>query len=270
MSAPPAGLPDDDDAEPREDQPGVASEQRPARAGRSPVVVALAAFAAVALAAAAVLGVLLVTRTGPGASAASAGAPSDTSVEAGFARDMQAHHRQAVTMSLSVLGATDDAEVRQLATDIMLTQQQQAGQMHGWLELWGLPQTGSEPVMAWMGHSAESSGGHDMGGMQGMDHGGSASASAGVSGVDAMPGMATADQLAQLRAAKGTDAERLYLQLMIPHHEAGVEMAQAALALLPEADTAERSLAQAVVSSQTSELAVLRSLLDARGGPLTS
>jgi uncharacterized protein (DUF305 family) len=266
VSQPPGTLPDDDE------------QVRPAGSGRSPVVVALAAFAAVALVAAAVLGVLLVTRTGPGASAASAAAaPADGSVEAGFARDMQAHHRQAVTMSLSVLDATDDAEVRQLATDIMLTQQQQAGQMHGWLELWGLPQTGSEPVMAWMDHSSGGgSGGHDasgmegMDGMHGMDHGGSASAGAGVSGVDAMPGMATPEQLAQLQAATGTDAERLYLQLMIPHHEAGVEMAKAALQLLPERDTAERALAQAVVSSQTSELTVLHTLLDARGGPLTS
>lgn len=250
MSLPLDTLPDGDD-----------DEQRTSSTGRSPVVMALAVFAAAALAAAVVLGVVLVGNTGQGASASAAAAPADDSAEAGFARDMQVHHRQAVTMSLSVLGATDDAEVRQLATDIMLTQQQQAGQMHAWLELWGLPQTGSQPVMAWMEHSSHGAD-HDS------EHG--ASGGAGVSGVGSMPGMATPEQLAQLQAATGTDAERLYLQLMIPHHEAGVEMARAALALFPESDTAERSLAQAVVSSQTSELAVLRSLLEARDGPLPS
>lgn len=259
----------------QQDGPGGAVGPDDAASGGSAVLAALAVFAAVALAAAVVLGVLLVQRAGQTSDAGRPGgvaaAPADDSVEAGFARDMQAHHRQAVTMSLSVLGATDDAEVRQLATDIMLTQQQQAGQMHGWLELWGLPQTGSQPVMAWMGHDASGDGGHaghDMSSMDGVDGMDGTGSGAGVSGVDAMPGMATAEQLAQLQAAQGTDAERLYLQLMIPHHEAGVEMARAALQLLPETDTAERALAQAVVSSQTSELAVLHSLLDARGGPL--
>ncbi|MGQ7296712.1 DUF305 domain-containing protein [Quadrisphaera sp. KR29] len=246
-----------------------------ARSGGSALLAALAVFAAVALAAAVVLGVLLVQRAGPGSATGggAAVAPADDSVEAGFARDMQAHHRQAVAMSLSVLGATDDAEVRQLATDVLLTQQQQAGQMHGWLELWGLPQTGAQPVMAWMSHpdgGGAGHQGHDMSGTQGMEGMQGADGASGGTGVAAMPGMASAAQLARLEAAQGTDAERLYLQLMIPHHEAGVVMAQAALDLLPERDSAERSLAQAVVSSQTSELAVLRTLLDARGGPLAS
>lgn len=269
MSHLPQSLPDGDDDGRGDDPLDDVAAERPAGAGRPPALTALAVFVAVALAAVVVLGVFLLARAPAGPSAgASLAVPSDTSVEAGFARDMQAHHRQAVTMSLSVLGATDDAEVQQLATDVLLTQQQQAGQMHGWLELWGLPQTGSQPVMAWMARAGDGmSGMSGMSGMHGMDHGG-AGPSAGASGVDSMPGMATSDQLARLQAARGTDAERLYLQLMIPHHEAGVEMAQAALELFPESDTAERSLAQAIVSSQTSELAVLHALLDARGGPL--
>ncbi|PWJ45153.1 Uncharacterized conserved protein, DUF305 family [Quadrisphaera granulorum] len=268
----------DDEGVSDDDDEGLADDSSSGQ--RSGLVTALAMFAAVCLAAAVGLGVALVARAGPSSSSASAvAAPTDESVEAGFARDMQAHHRQAVTMSLSVLNSTDDPEVRQLATDILLTQQQQAGQMHGWLELWGLPQTGSQPVMAWMARAGDGGGGgHDMAGMHGMNamdgmgstSGSGAGWSVGVSGVDSMPGMATADQLARLQAARGTDAERLYLQLMIPHHEAGVEMAQAALGLLPARDTAERTLAQSIVASQTSELTVLHALLDARGGPPTS
>lgn len=235
-------------------------------AGRDPLVTALAAFAAVALAAAVVMGVLYV-RSATSSSAASS--PSDTSVEAGFARDMQAHHRQAVTMSLLVLERTDDASVRTLASDIMLTQQAQAGQMAGWLDLWGLPQTGSQPVMAWMehddagtrsGHDGHSAG--DTAGMEGMDDDGGASDV--VTGVAAMPGMASAEDLARLQAASGTDAERLYLQLMIPHHEAGVEMAEAALTETDD-PTVDR-LAASIEASQTSELAVLRTLLAERQG----
>jgi len=79
-----------------------------------------------------------------------------------------------------------------------------------------------------------------------------------------MAGMATEEQMAQLRAADGTEAERLFLELMIEHHRGGVAMAEAALdrAVRPEV----RRLAQAVVDSQTAEIGVLQDLLAAVGG----
>jgi hypothetical protein len=42
-------------------------------------------------------------------------------------------------------------ELGTVAYDIITSQQQQAGQMYGWLVRWGLPQTGSRPPMAWVG-----------------------------------------------------------------------------------------------------------------------
>ena len=181
--------------------------------------------------------------------------PSSDSVDAGFSRDMQAHHGQAVQMSTSVLETSVDPDVRTLARDIMLTQQQQAGQMHGWLKQWNLPQTSSNPPMAWM-TTGDS-------GMAGMGHGSTAAPSGDVQ----MPGMASAEDLARLSAARGSEADRLYLQLMIPHHQGGVEMAQAAAATAADDDV--RRLAQAIVDSQSAELAVLRDMLSERGGPLT-
>lgn len=65
--------------------------------------------------------------------------PGDASAEAGFARDMSMHHAQAVEMALIAQERTDDPEIRILATDIILTQQGQIGQMRGWLDAWGLP-----------------------------------------------------------------------------------------------------------------------------------
>jgi uncharacterized protein (DUF305 family) len=163
--------------------------------------------------------------------------PVEGSADVGFARDMKAHHAQAVEMALLVRERTDDPELAQVALDIVLTQQQQQGQMYGWLEVWGLPQAGSAAPMSWAaGHG----------------HEGEASPAV-------MPGMATADQLAQLRAADGADAERLFLELMIAHHEGGVAMARSALELAEQ--PAVRRLAQAVVDSQTAEIAVLRTLL---------
>ena len=63
---------------------------------------------------------------------------------------MQTHHAQAVEMAFLVRDRTDDEDLRTVAYDIITSQQQQAGQMYGWLVQWGLPQTGSRPPMAWV------------------------------------------------------------------------------------------------------------------------
>ncbi len=171
--------------------------------------------------------------------------PAEGSADVGFARDMQAHHAQAVEMAVLVRERSDDPELRQVALDIELTQQQQQGQMYGWLQVWGLPQASSAPPMAWAsGHGHEASGGRTQD-----------PAAPGA----AMPGMATPEQLTELAAADGTQAERLFLELMIAHHDGGVAMARSALELAGE--PAVRRLAQAVVDSQTAEIAVLEALL---------
>ena len=113
--------------------------------------------------------------------------------------------------------------------------------MYGWLVQWGLPQTGSRPPMAWV------AGEH-------------ASVHAGSDGV--MPGMATRAQLAELAAATGVEAERIFLRLMIAHHAGGVAMAKAAVA---DASTPEvRTLAGAIAAAQSSEIRLLQQMLDDR------
>ena len=113
--------------------------------------------------------------------------PADASVEAGFARDMQVHHQQGAELAMIVRDATDDPEVRLLAYDIALTQAQQAGQLHGWLNEWDLPQAGREPSMTWMSRPVLSGSGHD-------EH----DAATHVPGAP-MPGLATPAQIAELR-----------------------------------------------------------------------
>nr|WP_279672450.1 DUF305 domain-containing protein [Flexivirga meconopsidis] len=177
--------------------------------------------------------------------------PGDNSVEAGFARDMQTHHQQAVEMSFIIRDKTSDEAIRTLAYDIITSQQQQMGQMYGWLQVWGLPQTGSRPPMAWM------AGGHG-----GMRMGGASSASPGSSNPEtssAMPGMATPAQLQQLRDVKGKAADRLFLQLMIRHHQGGLDMAQAV-----QGRTKVRAvtvLASAIETAQTAEIAQMKKML---------
>ena len=165
-------------------------------------------------------------------------APPDWGADAGFSRDMQTHHAQAVEMALLVRDRSRDEELRTVAYDIATSQQQQAGQMYGWLVQWGLPQTASRPPMAWVGD----------------EHG---EAHAKPDGT--MPGLATPDQLDELRSADGVEAERLFLQLMIAHHEGGVAMAEAAVA---QARTDEvRTLAAAIVAAQSSEIELLERML---------
>lgn len=167
--------------------------------------------------------------------------PSDFGADAGFSRDMQTHHAQAVEMALLVRDRSTDEELRTVAYDILTSQQQQAGQMYGWLVQWGLDQTGSREPMAWVG------GGH---------------ADAHTRPDGSMPGMATRAQLDELRAADGVEAERIFLRLMIDHHEGGVAMAEAAVA---EARTTEvRTLATAIASAQASEITLLQRMLDDR------
>lgn len=162
--------------------------------------------------------------------------PRDDSAEAGFARDMMVHHAQAVEMAEILRDTSESDEMRTLAADISLTQQAQIGQMQGWLAVWGLPITGTEPQMAWMGH--------DMDGQ--------------------MPGMATPKQINTLRNAPPEEAEKQFLRLMIPHHKAALGMSDAVLARTDRPEV--QRLAQAIKNSQQSEIRVMQDLLEERSG----
>jgi uncharacterized protein (DUF305 family) len=152
-------------------------------------------------------------------------APTADSVDAGFARDMSTHHLQAVEMANLVAERSSDREVRQLAFDIAELQQNQSGRMQGWLSLWGVLPSGGT-VMSWMEGTEHA--GHSMAGMAG----------------GLMPGMATEEELAGLRALSGTEFDVRFLQLMIRHHQGGYDMAAYAAA---HADVpAVRSLARSI------------------------
>ena len=163
--------------------------------------------------------------------------PVEDSAEVGFARDMANHHAQAVNMAQLLYDRTDDPEMRFLALDIMLTQQAQIGQMQGWLRVWGQSLSSTDPAMTWMGMP--------------------------VNGL--MPGMATVEDINRLRDLSGDEADILFLQLMIPHHRSGVNMANAVLEYTDRAEVI--ALAQAIVNSQANEIAFMQAVLQAKGFP---
>ena len=78
-----------------------------------------------------------------------------------------------------------------------------------------------------------------------------------------MPGMATTEQINQLRQAPPAEADRLFLRLMIPHHQAAVPMAEAAV---EETDQREvEGLARTMISSQKAEVKIMEDMLRERG-----
>lgn len=217
----------------------------------------LVVAAVVALALAVVVGVAVGRLTSPNPVT-----PGDRSVEAGFSRDMQVHHEQAVEMSMLVRDRTDDPEVRSLAYDIATAQSQQAGQMFAWLQVWGLPQAPSEPTMTWMTRPTLDAAfaGHDHEGDA--TAGGASTAPAHVPG-EPMPGLASREDLQRLGELEGVDAERLWLELMIAHHEGGVEMAEAVVARSRDREVLD--LAGGMIVTQEGEIRAMQELLDARG-----
>jgi len=169
--------------------------------------------------------------------------PADDSAEAGFARDMATHHAQAVEMAFLIRDRSSDEALRTLAYDIIVTQSAQRGIFMGWLQEWGLPQASTLPRMAWMpGHAHIQ---RDATTVPPLMH-----------------GMASDDELRRLRAAQGREAEILFLQLMIRHHEGGVLMARAVKALSHRADVVQ--MAASIDEGQRVEIAAMTEMLAKR------
>ena len=222
------------------DRPAAEVAPPPARQPLRTVLLAVIAVALVVLGGGLAVGLGIGDDTGPAT-------PSVDSVDAGFSRDMAIHHLQGIEMANAALDRSTDPEVRQLAFDISATQTNQVGRMQGWLVLWGLPLTGEEH-MAWMGVT----GGHAM---SGMDMGADGAL---------MPGMATEEELTNLRSLSGPAFDVEFLRLMIRHHQGGSEMARYAAEHGDQAVV--RSLARSIADTQAAETSTMTSMLTARGG----
>ena len=222
-----------------------AATPEPARASRSWLLIVLACVAIGGLAFA--IGRFSTFGTAAATHSAGAVVPADDSPEAGFARDMQVHHSQAIEMAMEIYRKTDDEQLAVVAYDIATGQSGQRGEMFDWLVQWGLPQAGGQ-MMAWM---AAADVGHAHGG-----------ATAGATLTDAEAemamGMATSSELDALKDATGQDADCLFLGLMIRHHEGAIPMADAVLDLGSEPRV--RTVAKSMKEGQTAEIAAMRSM----------
>ncbi len=110
-----------------------------------------------------------------------------------FMQDMIPHHNQAVQMTVLVADRTNRQELLDVAGRINASQADEIKFMQQWLRERG--ETVPDPTAHDAMHTSHS-----------------------------MAGMATPEQMAQLGREKGTDFDRLFLKLMIPHHEGAVKM----------------------------------------------
>lgn len=150
-----------------------------------------------------------------------------------FATMMIPHHAQAIAMADLALKQGTDTKVKALASRIKAAQGPEIARMSGWLTGWGAPVP-----------AADGSDGSDMSGMSGMG--------------DDTGGMMSAKQMADLGSAKGAAFDQMWVQMMIAHHEGAVVMARTELA--EGANPEAKQLAQAIIDSQSAEIAEMKSL----------
>ncbi len=168
--------------------------------------------------------------TAPSSSAAAgATGQAHNAADVTFAQGMIPHHRQAVMMAQQASSRAKSPAVKTLAAQIQSAQDPEITTMTGWLTSWGQPT--EQPGMSGMA-------GHDMGSMGGM--------------------MSDAD-MTKLSKLTGAAFDREFLTMMTAHHNGAIEMARTQLAQgqYPPA----KALAQNIITSQTAEIAKMKTLL---------
>ena len=140
-----------------------------------------------------------------------------------FLQGMIPHHAQAKEMSALAENRTNNDMVLAVAQRITLSQDDEIGMMQGWLEQRDLE------VPDQMAHHND--------------------------GFEMMPGMLSAEQMAELEDSAGAEFDRLYLEGMIQHHQGALDMVEE---LLEQQGSAQDPLlyefTSDVTSDQTSEI----------------
>lgn len=182
----------------------------------------------------------------------SAAASADhNAADISFAQQMIVHHQGAIQMADLAPDRATNQQVKELAARIKAAQAPEIEQMTAWLALWGA----STSASAGASTTDDGMGGMDHGDMGGMGGPSDTSASAGMS----MPGMMTDAQMQQLTGAAGVDFDRMFLQMMIMHHQGAIEMAETEI--LQGSNPAALALAASIKTSQTAEITQMQQLL---------
>ena len=189
----------------------------------------------------------LLLLAGCGTSTGSTTSGSDhNQADVAFAQQMIPHHAQAVQMAEMALDRTSDPAVERLAREVEDAQDPEIETMTGWLEDWDAEVPSTRGMM---------SGSGDGGMMSGDSDGADDDASSGGS----MAGMMSGTDMRRLDGATGSGFDRMWLQMMVRHHEGAVEMARAEQA--DGENRAAKRLAASLEESQTEEIARMEKML---------
>ncbi|MBV8993081.1 MAG: DUF305 domain-containing protein, partial [Pseudonocardiales bacterium] len=145
-----------------------------------------------------------------------------------FAQNMIPHHAQAIAMSRLASQQAVSPEVKDLAARIQAGQQPEIAQMSGWLRAWHDPVPATNSPMGDMAQGDMEQTDHDTSGP--------------------MPGMISSEQMHQLEQATGPASDRMFLEMMITHHQGAITVAQTELRAGQNPDT--RQLAQRIINTQ--------------------
>jgi uncharacterized protein (DUF305 family) len=155
--------------------------------------------------------------------------PGHSTADTEFMRHMRVHHAQALEMAALVDERTDSADLPLLAERISRSQETEIDLIEQWL--------------AERGEQVEPA--------EHPEH-------------ELMPGMATAEQLAELHAARGRAFDALFLDLMIAHHQGALVMVQELYAAGGGLEPAIDHFAREVEADQTIEIERMIDLRSAR------
>jgi len=172
-------------------------------------------------------------------------APHYTAADVRFMQGMIGHHAQALVMVALIPDRTTRADLRALGERIRVSQTDEIKLMQQWLR--ERNQTVPDPTAQ---HQ------HQMMNMPGMP-----------TSDTLMPGMLTAEQLAELGKAQGADFEKLFLKDMIQHHEGALAMVATLLGTTGSGQEPEVfRFAAEVDADQRAEIARMSALLDRLNG----
>ncbi|MFJ3921848.1 DUF305 domain-containing protein [Streptomyces sp. NPDC090022] len=167
------------------------------------------------------------TSASPSAPASAPASPAQhNAADTAFAKGMIPHHRQAVEMAALAPSRAGSTEVKTLAEAIRKAQDPEIRTLSGWLTSWGE----QVPAEGAVDHSAHGTG-----------------------------GMMRAEQMDELKGASGKAFDTAFMQLMIEHHEGAVAMARTEQA--QGAFPGARTMAEAIITSQSAEIELMNKLL---------
>lgn len=191
------------------------------------------------------------TTTPPGNVDAEGGAEvagESNDADVAFVAAMVAHHEQAVTLADEALTKSQNADVKRLATAIKTAQGAELATMRGWQSARGIESDEGTSEATDAHDDAQGRHGAD-------DH--TATSGPSPSPTATHEGMVSDADMAKLTAATGADFDKLWLDLMITHHEGAVAMAEAHAAAGANPDIT--ALTKQIITTQKAEITELTS-----------